>query len=169
MKKILLVAVAGSLLSLGLLQAKYETEMFDAYYDHQNNNETKLNQIKKYHTDGADINSYSKYGSTLLIQAASSNQLDIVKYLLQYRRVDIDAKNKTTGNTALITAVKYSHNPKMVQYLVDQGANINALNNEKKSALKEAEESVAFSPTKTSVEILEILKNAQGSQKSKGK
>lgn len=68
-----------------------------------------LNTIKEYLDNGIDINSRGKNDMTPLMVAVSSNQFDVVKFLLEYtdksgnKPIDINAKDKW-GTTSLAIA-----------------------------------------------------------------
>ncbi|MFQ5673357.1 MAG: ankyrin repeat domain-containing protein [Nitrospinales bacterium] len=72
---------------------------------------------------GADVHAKNKYGDTVLMPAAETGDIEIVKLLLD-RGADVKSQS-TFGATALLPAVE-SGNLKLVRLLLDRGADVNA-------------------------------------------
>jgi len=62
------------------------------------------------------------HGVTPLIRAADENHLDIVKYLIEEKKVNIN-ESDYDGRTALIDSAEIG-NVNMVKYMLEHGANI---------------------------------------------
>lgn len=73
---------------------------------------------------GADMNNKDSDGFTGLMLASSTSKLDIVKFLIGERNVNIDDFNNQ-GNTALMVAADNGATD-IVQYLISNGADVNA-------------------------------------------
>ncbi|KAK0732511.1 ankyrin repeat-containing domain protein [Apiosordaria backusii] len=78
---------------------------------------------------------WTSYG-TLLHEAVHENEFDLVKYLLSPFIFDNQTKRRLfleqrdyNGMTALLLAITVGNNKRVVEYLVDQGANITAADN----------------------------------------
>uniref|UniRef100_A0A2C9LBI2 Uncharacterized protein n=1 Tax=Biomphalaria glabrata TaxID=6526 RepID=A0A2C9LBI2_BIOGL len=69
---------------------------------------------------GADVNAKNNNGDTALMVATSR---EVIQCLLQDSRIHLDERN-STGNTALMSAIKTSH-LKKVKLLINAGANPN--------------------------------------------
>ncbi|MBX9889672.1 MAG: ankyrin repeat domain-containing protein [Amoebophilaceae bacterium] len=78
---------------------------------------------KLLRSHGANINTLSDNGATLLMIAADNGSLDIVEWLLSTEEIDINAQNMN-GLTALITAAEQGHQP-IVTLLLQKGADPN--------------------------------------------
>ncbi|MCX7551174.1 ankyrin repeat domain-containing protein [Xanthomarina sp. F2636L] len=87
-------------------------------------------KVKLLKTQGFDISKVQEDGNTLYHLAVSKNNLELVKWVSQYK-VDINAKNKE-GNTALHLAAMSATDMEILKYLIEQGA--------KKKELTEFEE-----------------------------
>jgi ankyrin repeat protein len=81
--------------------------------------QTFQNQIENFH---GEID-----GAQLLIEAIYNGKSDIVQYLVEVRKVDINTKD-SAGMTPLHHACCEGGNPKIVKYLIDSGADIYASN-----------------------------------------
>lgn len=84
----------------------------------------KLQEIK--------TNELCEDGLSLLHWAADRGSLDIVKYLIQSLKADINIKD-VDGQTPLHYAASCGHSD-VVKYLLEKGANANLLDNEQQSA-----------------------------------
>jgi ankyrin repeat protein len=108
---------------------------------------------------GADVNARDKNGNTALMIATSRGHVDIVEILID-AGADVNAKDEC-GNTALMIAVNipdystdeehteqlvyrgsswliYRYRKKIVKILIEAGADVNAKDNEGRTALKRA-------------------------------
>lgn len=61
-------------------------------------------KVKKYISEGVNVNVKNSNGITALIAASMSNQENIVKYLLSIKNIDVNGVDKT-GQTALMWAI----------------------------------------------------------------
>ena len=82
---------------------------------------------------GANMNRVDESGETVLMDSASRNLNESVRILLN-AGVEIEARAKATGNSALLFAAIEGHT-NIVQMLLDRNANIDARNNNGESAL----------------------------------
>lgn len=80
--------------------------------------------INYFLAKGVDVNQADDNGNTPFMNAASGNDLEIVKLLHKHVK-DINATNKK-GESALALAVQ-NNKAEVVSYLLDQGANINVV------------------------------------------
>ncbi len=69
------------------------------------------------------------WGATLLHGAVYFESLPIVKVLVE-AGVDVDIRDEKTGKTPLIYASEFNTRPEVVEYLIQQGADLNARDNE---------------------------------------
>lgn len=74
-----------------------------------------------------DLGYKDEDGATLLHWAAASNYPETVKFFLA-KGLDIEAKTSDTQETPLLYAAKYSDNPKVLQALIDAGADTEVCN-----------------------------------------
>ena len=72
---------------------------------------------------GADINEMTVDGTTCFYKAAEYGKLDVVKYIMNNHKIDINLK-KISGRTPLYTAAT-NDNIEVVKELVENGTNIN--------------------------------------------
>lgn len=79
-----------------------------------------------------DLNAKNKYGNTALRNAMSSQNYEIIKYLIE-KGADIELISGTFG-TALTYAV-FENDIEMVKIIVEAGANVNARGNDGNTAL----------------------------------
>lgn len=108
---------------------------------YQNNNQALSDALWRSGLSGAieilfknaiDINAKSFIGATLLMKAAETPKLDLVK-LLCHHGAEINAVNNF-GNTALIKAAQKKHFH-IAKYLVEKGADVNAANSNQDTPL----------------------------------
>lgn len=86
-----------------------------------------LEQVKKYLSQGIDVNLIDAYNEkSALMGASSSGHLKIVKYLIKSGS-NISATNNE-GETALMEA-SYNGHLDIVKYLVSEGADVNSADN----------------------------------------
>ena len=85
--------------------------------------------------NAADANSLDRYGIPVLVKAAESGQLKIVRYLVDHG-ADVHVRTKF-GNTALMGASLFGYLD-VVEYLISRGANINDRNAGGETALMRA-------------------------------
>lgn len=76
--------------------------------------------------NGAKINVKDNKNRTSLELAVAHGHLQVVKMLLQYKKVDMDAK--ANDDWTILHIASQESNLEMVQYLVDKGSDINAKN-----------------------------------------
>ena len=74
---------------------------------------------------------------TVLHYAARRNKLDVVQWLVEHGKANVEATNKD-GMTVLHWAAQ--NNLDVVQWLVEHGADVNATDNDGKTPLNLAEE-----------------------------
>ncbi|XP_065353676.1 uncharacterized protein LOC135948375 [Cloeon dipterum] len=86
--------------------------------------------VLKYNVEDNKIDST---GNTFLHYAVQSNNIDLVRVLLQ-RGSDVNFKNKQ-GNSALYLAAGLNKNPQIVKILLQKGAKVNAKNNDNWTAI----------------------------------
>ena len=77
---------------------------------------------------GADVNAQDNYGYSPLWEAVKNNHLDVVKWLLDQRGIQVDLK-KNNGWTPLLMACHGGYRS-IVTLLLNKGANVNAQGNE---------------------------------------
>jgi ankyrin repeat protein len=108
-----------------------------------------LKDCKQLIATGADINAKNSLGDTPLISAICYENFQICKYLINYPNLDVNLPDNN-GDTPLIHAVQ-CNNLRMCKELIQRGANINAQNNKKITAIWNA----ALIPT--SIEIVNLF------------
>jgi len=86
---------------------------------------------------GAKINPTNKYGRTPLIEAASSNCIEKVKYLVE-KGANINQKSDGAGGVSPLSEALWKTNFEIIKYLVDNGADVNIQNDNGDTALMEA-------------------------------
>ena len=88
-----------------------------------------LAMFKRLEAAGADINAKSWDESSTLTCAVWANNLPLMKYLIEEKKMDINQRNMK-GETALMSAA-YVGNSDIIKYLLAHGANEKALKNNK--------------------------------------
>lgn len=82
-----------------------------------------IEKTKELLNQGVDVNTVSNIGMTPLMMAVLRRKLEMVKFLITHE-ANIDAKRPEFGQTALMWAANGGQE-QMVQFLVEQGADIN--------------------------------------------
>jgi len=82
---------------------------------------------------GADVNTETKDGTTVLMEASISGRADLVRLLVE-RGANVNAKFPRNGMTVLMFAGDTAHT-KIVEVLIEKGADINARDNHGVTAL----------------------------------
>jgi ankyrin repeat protein len=90
------------------------------YYAATYNPDSKI--INLLVENGADVNSKNKKGLTPLMRASAFNNYEVVKVLIEHG-ADINSKTES-GFTPILYAAKYSNDPKVIDILVENGAEI---------------------------------------------
>jgi len=129
------------------IQLKRKSGSHAAYFAAQEGNLKILNFLVQNAPDVVDMKGYN--GITPLGAAASNGHLDVVKYLISQPNVDIDSK-ENNGFTPLMFAT-YENQEKVVQILLQMGADKSIKDNFGKTALD-------YAKSKNFVNIIEILK-----------
>jgi ankyrin repeat protein len=97
-----------------------------------------LNKLKELvQADPSVVSSVDKMGKTPLHIAAASNQLGAAAFLIDHG-VDVSAKDKNGGFTALDMALSSFHYIDMVRLLLEHGANVNTASTQDITPLDEA-------------------------------
>jgi len=81
----------------------------------------KLEIVKFLVTKGANLNANVDIftcGPPLCV-AATFNSFEVVKWLIKEAKVDVDTKNNTTGETALVCAIKKGH-IKLAEWMIEE-------------------------------------------------
>ncbi len=100
-------------------------------------NESEVIKMVQYLTDaGADVDNVDQFGRTTFADAVWEKQLKLAKKLLDLG-ARVDFVHPKTGTTTLTWICRYS-NVKSIQFLLDNGADINHKDNENNNALYEA-------------------------------
>ena len=113
-----------------------EIKLFDKnenIINYDENTEKLEFEFAKYLIDkGASIEN-NNLGNLIFI-ASRANNLMMVEYLIESMNVDMNMQDKECKNTPIMWAVKFDcYN--VVKYLIDNNANLEILNNEKKLAM----------------------------------
>lgn len=101
----------------------------------QNGND---NLIKLLLKSGADVNVKNNHGRSALMLADYSST-ETIKVLLE-NKADVDSRNKYGATTLMLVASSYDNYFEVVKLLIKYGANINAKDNEGKTAITYAME-----------------------------
>jgi len=96
-------------------------------------------EIVKYLIEkcGANVDVVSGYRCTALMQAVGAGHLEIVKYLIEEQNADLNVVGEMFGETTLMFAAEKG-NTEVGEFLVDCGANINAVDKYNRTALMHA-------------------------------
>jgi ankyrin repeat protein len=86
---------------------------------------------------GANVNTSDQYGRTAFIYAAEYNHLPILQYLETKTEVDMHARDKSKKRNALMYSAIFGF-PKVCEFLVEKGVDINAKDVDGRSALYHA-------------------------------
>jgi ankyrin repeat protein len=98
------------------------------------NNIDCIKYIQALIIKGAKVDLPDKDGTTPLLQASYSGDVNLVKFLLEYGKANIDLADND-GNTALHYAVKKG-NLGVAKLLLEKGADVKVVNNEGKTPLQ---------------------------------
>jgi ankyrin repeat protein len=107
-----------------------------------------LNIVKKLLELDADISVQTNGGSSLLHVAAENGHKECVELLIS-KKLSLEAKTKS-GSTPLMAASTFPGSSEVLTILINEGAEINARDNDGKSALHFA----ASTGCKTNIEVL---------------
>ncbi|MDR0392169.1 MAG: ankyrin repeat domain-containing protein, partial [Planctomycetaceae bacterium] len=96
----------------------------------------KIDVVKFLVQNGCSVNEKNINGTTPLIQAAANANIDlnILKYLCEEKNAEINAKDNE-GNTPLIMSAKHAKRSSMTKYLIDRGADVNAVDKDGQNAM----------------------------------
>ena len=89
--------------------------------------------VKTLANKGADIDAITEGGETALMQAAQTDEISMMKFLIQ-KGADVNKQEFGNNWTPLIWAT-YSGYPKAVKVLLDNGAKVDLLSKESYTAL----------------------------------
>jgi len=98
-----------------------------------------------------DVNATDSHGGTLLREAAYSNNLDVVKYLVE-KGADVNAKDRFEHTPLYLTS-----NPDVVKYLVEKGADVYAKDDDGMTPLHAV--TLGYVTIKEEDDRLKIVKN----------
>ena len=91
---------------------------------------------------GVNTKETTKSGGTALISASERGHVEVVKELLEHTDIDVNYKN-ARGGTALVEAIVLGNgsenHKKVIQMLIDHGADVNMANKENITPLQYAE------------------------------
>lgn len=91
--------------------------------------------IIKYLIDlDADLSYKTEEGVTILDEAIESRDLNLIKYLIEDKGLNVNKTDRNSGLTPLMLA-SCLNNLEVVKYLLDRGANVYQKDNNKLSAL----------------------------------
>lgn len=93
-----------------------------------------LGELKQALEKGADVNAKTQDGMTLLMDAARDGDTTFVQELLAQKGIEVNAKNDN-GITALMFAATWRQT-KIVKLLLAAGADVNAQDKDRNTALK---------------------------------
>ena len=121
------IKIARYLISKGaVIDSKGELGQTPLFYLALTDN---LKELKYLINKGADINVQSKVNTSVLHAAVSGYNVDIAKYLIEEKGMDVNLKIKD-GFTPIQVAVSSSANFEMIKYLLSVGANKNVITEE---------------------------------------
>lgn len=86
--------------------------------------------------NGADIALRDGCGDTVLTSAARSGSIELIRYLVEEKGCDIQARNRF-GWTPLYCSVLDNH-PEVMRYLIEKGADVHTLTQDRESLLMSA-------------------------------
>ena len=95
---------------------------------------TSTDILQQFATSNDKINQENERGGTAFIEAVRLNAIDSVKFLL-LRGADISKKYSSVNDTILLYAIKENLNLKIIELLIEHGADIEAPNSERKTPL----------------------------------
>jgi len=124
------ILLAGFIVYALYLNGVFESRLISAI------KEKNISKIKEELNSGADINSRTSGGRTLLMMSAITGNVDITSLILE-KRPDLNAKDND-GLTALMHASKIG-NADIVRLLIQKGADIKIKDNSGKDAITLAE------------------------------
>jgi len=102
----------------------------------------ELEEVKQWIDGGTCVNAEDDRGRTALIEAARMGYMEIVEYLAEEAKANLDVRDKD-GATALAWAAYKSH-LEVTRYLIERGADIEAAGNRGHTPLLEAVRGVRF-------------------------
>ena len=107
---------------------------------------------------GADIESNSIYGGHLIFPSVMRNNLMMVKHLIEDENLNIDLVDNDHKNSILMWAVE-SNRLEIVEYLLEQGADIHIVNADGKTAFDLAyeQENLENEELEKNMKIRELL------------
>lgn len=96
-----------------------------------------LKMLRYLDKKGADMDietaSGNPVGKSALLNAAISGCTDVVKYMIDEKKMDINSRSKVWQETALFKAADFNH-VEMARFLIERGANVVVVNNQGKTA-----------------------------------
>lgn len=90
--------------------------------------------IQTYIDAGLDLNTRTSTGTPMLNVAIRAEQVDLVKWMLEDRSVNLDAVSKDRGYSALMDCV-WKKNVELTKILIGRGVNLNFVSTDNQSAL----------------------------------
>ena len=84
--------------------------------------------IKLLIDSGADIRRCDEQGVSLLDEAIVTGSLELVKYLVEEKQMDVNQTKRKSGFTPLMQAASYGYTD-IVDFLLEKGADIHARDN----------------------------------------
>lgn len=128
---IVLLVVGGITLSSLQMKRDEDKKVLTKYLMYEGK-EGDTEAIQTFIKLGIDLNVRDAQGNTVLMYAAKEGHENAVKKLLEYRKIEYNAKNKN-GETALMFAANSYEG--VVRALLEKGADINAKNEQGETAL----------------------------------
>ena len=131
---------------------------------------TKASEIKKLVEEGAEINCHNEWGLSPVMLAAQYNHCVAITKALIDLGADIHEAEPKYRSNALHLAANNSDNPKVVEVLLDAGANIDARNYLGETALcsrvcKGRKENIPHQPSQG--EGCQLIRNRKASVKKR--